>query len=275
MKGYSETVLDSAGAISRHSWLQSKKVVVADLDDTLAPSKSRISNDVAAAINEFLKSKKLVVISGGRYAQFERQLLEGISKDPELLENLYLFPTNAACMYVFRDGSWEMVYKDRLRADEKSRIFDAFDKALALSGYERPKMSYGEIIEDRETQITFSALGNDAPLEEKRLWDPDQKKRLCIRDNMLKLAPEFEIRIGGTTSIDVTRKGIDKAYGIEKISEMLNTGVKEMLFIGDALFEGGNDYAARKTGIDCLQVSDPGETAEILRAATKHKERAG
>ena len=70
--------------------------------------------------------------------------------------------------------------------------------------------------------------------------------------------------MGGTTSIDITKTGIDKAYGINKLKEILNINISEMLFIGDALFEGGNDFPARKTGIDCIQVRDPEETKRII-----------
>ena len=40
----------------------------------------------------------------------------------------------------------------------------------------------GEVIEDRDTQITFSALGQDATPEDKYAWDPDNEKKLAIRD---------------------------------------------------------------------------------------------
>jgi hydroxymethylpyrimidine pyrophosphatase-like HAD family hydrolase len=44
--------------------------------------------------------------------------------------------------------------------------------------------------------------------------------------------------MGGATSIDVTEPGIDKAYGIRKLRDILQISVKEMVHIGDALFPG-------------------------------------
>jgi len=252
------------GTISRRS-LANKKIVVCDLDGTLASSKSPIEKDVSEVLSQFLIYKKMAVISGGKYEQFQKQFLAGITKDPELLSNLYLFPTCATAFYMFKDGDWRQVYAENLKSDEKDKIFSAFEHALASSGYKRPEKSFGEIIEDRGTQITFSALGQKAPLELKKAWDPDQSKRKVIRSYLEQLIPEFEINLGGTTSIDVTRKGIDKAYGIRKICEHLNYKVEDMLFIGDALFEGGNDYPVKQVGVECIQVSGPSETKAILQ----------
>jgi hypothetical protein len=245
--------------------LAGKKIVIADLDGTLAPSKSRIGGDMSKVIAEFLKNRKLAVISGGRYEQFQKQFVSGVTVDPKLLSNLYLFPTCATAFYMFRGGAWEKIYSEGLSENDKKIIFYAFEKALAQSGYKKPEKSFGNILDDRETQVTFSALGQSAPLELKSKWDPDQMKRKVIRAHLEKLIPQFEVNIGGATSIDVTRKGIDKAYGIRKISEYLGYDIKEMLFVGDALFEGGNDYPVKRTGIECVQVSGPPETKAILQ----------
>jgi hypothetical protein len=78
--------------------------------------------------------------------------------------------------------------------------------------------------------------------------------------------PEFDVKTGGSTSIDVTRPGINKAYGVRKISEHLGIPIGEMLYIGDALFPGGNDAVVKETGIPTQQTSGPDETAEMIRA---------
>jgi hypothetical protein len=80
-----------------------------------------------------------------------------------------------------------------------------------------------------------------------------------------KRLPALEVHSAGFTSIDVTKKGIDKAYGIRKIEKILRIPVKNMVFIGDALYPGGNDYAAKKTGIQCLAVKGPEDTKKIIR----------
>lgn len=142
---------------------------------------------------------------------------------------------------------------------------NAFEKAFEDIKYVHPKRTYGQVIEDRESQITFSALGQQSPLELKKVWDPTWKKRLRLKAALERYIPEFEIRLGGMSSIDVTEKGIDKAYGIKKIEKELRIPLSLMLFVGDALFEGGNDYPVRRTGVDCIEVSGPDETKKVIK----------
>ena len=80
------------------------------------------------------------------------------------------------------------------------------------------------------------------------------------------LIPEFSVRLGGTTSIGVTKPGIDKAYGIRKLRDRLCIAISEMIFVGDALFPGGNDYPAKEAGVVCIQVRDPDETKRVIEA---------
>jgi len=105
------------------------------------------------------------------------------------------------------------------------------------------------------TKITFSALGQRAPIEEKKKWDPDFTKRKQLKAQLDQLIPEFSVRLGGTTSVDVTKPGIDKAYGIRKLRETLGIAIPEMIFVGDALFPGGNDHPAKEAGVVSICVS--------------------
>ena len=120
-----------------------------------------------------------------------------------------------------------------------------------------PEKTWGETIEDRGTQVTMSALGQQAPLEKKEKWDPDFTKRKKMQALLEDVIPEFSVRLGGTTSIDVTRPGIDKAYGMGKLRDVLDIDIADMLFIGDALFPGGNDYPAKEAGVACIEVRTP------------------
>jgi hydroxymethylpyrimidine pyrophosphatase-like HAD family hydrolase len=129
------------------------------------------------------------------------------------------------------------------------------------------------VIEDRDSQITLSALGQQAPLDEKKKWDPDYKKREKIKTILAPLIPEFSILLGGATSIDVTRPGIDKAYGIKKLRETLGIVIEDMIFVGDALFPGGNDYPVKQTGVVCIEVRDPHETKRVIETIIACLER--
>jgi HAD superfamily hydrolase (TIGR01484 family) len=130
----------------------------------------------------------------------------------------------------------------------------------------REKKTWGEIIEDRGSQITFSALGQQAPLAEKEKWDPDFAKRQKMKKLLDKLLPEYSVHLGGTTSVDVTKPGIDKAYGIRKLRDTLHIDISEMIFVGDAIFPGGNDYPAKQVGCFSIKVRDPDESKRVIEA---------
>jgi phosphomannomutase len=148
---------------------------------------------------------------------------------------------------------------------EKKNIISSLRIASELLGFV-PVKTWGEVIEDRGSQITFSALGQDAPLQEKKVWDPDFSKRKQMQVILSKSLPDFSVRLGGTTSIDVTRIGIDKAYGISKLTEILGIGKEKMLFVGDAIFPGGNDYAVKEAGVDSIEVRDSTESKRVIQA---------
>jgi phosphomannomutase len=239
-----------------------KKLFVFDLDGTLADSKSPLSTDMAALLVELLGVMKVAVISGGSWTQFETQLLGSLPR-ADGLENLFLLPTCGTQFFHF-GGAWTKVYTEDLSADERETIISGLRQALKESGIIVERV-WGEAIEDRGSQITLSVLGQDAPLSAKRDWDLDFSKRRTIIAILEPLLPGFAINMGGTTSIDVTKPGIDKAYGIRKLEEHLGIGVTEMLFAGDAIFEGGNDYPAQATGVDSILVRDPRETARVIQ----------
>ena len=154
--------------------------------------------------------------------------------------------------------------KISLRRSE--RKYSALSRSrVGEAGYKVARV-WGEIVEDRGSQITFSALGQQAPLVEKEKWDPDYAKRKKIKAILDKRIREFSVRIGGSTSIDITKPGIDKAYGIKKLQEILHISLKEMIYIGDALFVGGNDYPAEKAGVDSIPVKGPDETKRVIEA---------
>ncbi|MGD0474895.1 MAG: HAD-IIB family hydrolase [Candidatus Velthaea sp.] len=240
-----------------------KQLIVFDLDGTLAESKSAIDAEMAALLTALLRIVKVAVISGGDLPQFEQQLVAHLPPD-DALQNLSLLPTCGTRFYTY-DGGWKKLYAQDLSDEQKRRIVSALSAAVAASGFQA-KTTWGEAIEDRESQITYSALGQRAPLEAKKTWDPDFAKRKAIKALLDKTLPDFSVRLGGSTSIDITLPGIDKAYGIRKLRDTLGIPIEAMIYIGDALFPGGNDYPARETGAVCIQVRDPDETKRVIEA---------
>lgn len=241
-----------------------EKIFIFDLDDTLSESKTPITSEMVAVITELLKRTKMAVISGCLFEQFKKQVVVFLPQDEKILGNLYIFPTNGSSMYHFENGDWKELYSEKFSADERKKIIDVVEKVIAESGLELGE-SYGPRIEDRESQVTFSALGQQAPVDKKKAWDPDQKIRLPLGKKMQDLLPQYEVKIGGATSIDITRKGMTKAYAINKIVEHLGITKNEMLFFGDAIFPGGNDYSVKEAGVPSVKVKNHEDTLKHLK----------
>ena len=215
---------------------------------------------MSALLHELLAIVKVAVISGGDWPQFQKQLLSNLPHDGRLV-NLSILPTCGTKFFRYA-GDWEKIYSEDFVADDKKKIISSLEQATEAAGFKVEKV-WGEAIEDRGSQITFSALGQQAPLEEKVKWDPDFAKRKKIKAILDALIPEFSVRMGGATSIDVTKPGIDKGYGIRKLRDVLGISLEEMIFIGDALFVGGNDYPAIEAGVVSVSVRGPSETKPV------------
>jgi phosphomannomutase len=239
-----------------------KKLIVYDLDGTLAESKSSLDAEMAALLHDLVGIVKVAVISGGDWPQFEKQLLSNLPHD-EGLANLSLLPTCGTKFFQYA-GDWKKIYSEDFTLEEKEKIVRSLKRAIGVAGFKIDRV-WGEVIEDRGSQITFSALGQLAPLKEKSKWDPDFTKRKKIKAILDTFIPEFSVRLGGTTSVDVTKQGIDKAYGIRKLRDTLGISIQEMIFIGDALFPGGNDYPAEEAGVVSLQVRSFQETKLVTK----------
>ncbi len=251
-----------------------KKLIAFDLDGTLAPSKSPLPDRIAGLLVKLLEKYNVCVISGGKFGQFEKQLLGNLEASDNLLKKLHIMPTCGTRYYLFNANTkqWDLQYSEDFTDDQKEKIKKALNKGFDDLSLKEKKV-YGETLEDRGSQITYSVLGQDIVdelglkgVEMKEAWDPDNKKKEAIRDYVAPLIPEFEVRVGGVTSIDVTKKGIDKAYGMRKLMEKLKLSEKELLFIGDRLQEGGNDFPIKAMGVDSLSVKSWEETAVAIEA---------
>jgi phosphomannomutase len=230
-----------------------KELVAFDLDGTLAESKQPLQEPMGEALANLLDVAHVAVISGGDWPQFEKQVA---SRLPERADRtkLWLMPTTGTKLYRF-DGEWRAVYAELFEEDEKQKILKAFDESLEATGFV-PEKTWGERIEDRGSQITFSALGQEAPIDAKHSWDPNFAKRKVIQADLRKRLPGLSINMGGATSIDITREGVDKAYGLKKLNEASGIALDKMMFIGDAIFPGGNDYPAEQLGLDVVKVKN-------------------
>lgn len=243
-----------------------KKVIAFDLDETLTETRSLITDEMSELLGQLLQKYQVCVISGGSYEQFQKQFLANLKVDSKSLGSLHLMPTCGTRYYAFNQANdkWDLKYAENFEADEKKLIIAALNEAIDEIGY-RAAHPKGALIEDRGSQITYSALGQDALPAEKKAWDASGDKKRKIRDLVALKIPQFEVRAGGTTSIDVTKQGIDKAYGMKKLMEIIGISKGEILFIGDRIWEGGNDYPVKLMGIDTVAVGGFEHTPWVIK----------
>lgn len=249
---------------------KNKKIIAFDLDGTLAVSKRPITEDMARLVEELAKQKIVVIISGGTFKQFNTQFLPAFNKEgfsPSFVKNLILLPTSGSQRYEYdlEKKEWIMTDMEPFPEEVKERAKKVLKEIIDSGLYGIPKDPVGEYIEDRVTQLSISALGQEAPIEQKKLWDPDQKKRQKIKMILDKELPETSIIIGGTTTIDILTKDFTKAVGLSRLINKLSLKKEDILFVGDAIFPGGNDYSAYEAGMDTIQVSGPEESASYIK----------
>ena len=248
-------------------------LVAFDLDDTLAPSKTAMPEPMAAALRLLLGQVPVCIISGGQISQFRNQVLTHLGAAPDELARLHLMPTCGTRYYTHAGGrgpgteesEWTLVYANDLSPDQVAQGFAVVEEQARRLGLWSER-TWGPALEDRGSQITFSALGQEAPIEAKRVWDPTGEKRAALRDAVAPLLPGLEVRAGGATSIDITLKGVDKAYGMRRLAEVTGIGLERMLFIGDRLDPEGNDYPVKVLGVPCHAVTGWRDTAEFVTA---------
>ena len=247
-----------------------KKVLAFDIDQTLNVAKTPITDDIADLLIKCLDHFKICPISGQKFDQFlvqivNRLLDRGVTKAQ--LTNLHLFVAQGTQYYRYENGDWHQIYNYPLTDEQVAKISASLEQsARELGFWEEDKLQEGdEIIENRLSQVTFSALGQNAGTEEKYAWDPDCKKRKKIVARCKELAPEFDYEIGGTTSINAITPGMNKVFGMTHLLEELGVTKEDILYFGDMTQPGGNDYPVVQMGIDTVTVRNHEDTAFCLR----------
>lgn len=240
------------------------RLVAFDLDDTLAPSKSAIDPRVGELLIALAERVEVAIISGGQLGQFTAQVVDRLPEaSDDVLSRLHLMPTCGTQYYRLTPAGIETVYARTLSDDQKARALAAVEEEARRLGLWEAQ-TWGAILEDRGSQITFSALGQTAPVDAKMAWDPTGEKKSALRDAVAARVPDLEVRSGGSTSVDITERGIDKAYGMRQLSDQTGIALDDMLFVGDRLDEAGNDYPVLAMGVECQAVEGWPDTAEFL-----------
>lgn len=238
------------------------KLVAFDLDNTLAPSRGPISDEMASRLGALLNYVDVCIITGGSIEQIKKQVLERLPVIADT-DRLHLMPTCGTRYFQIVKGEPVLRYEQVMNPRDIDAALYELELAAKYYGhwFDKP---WGNILQNHGTQVTFSALGIEAPLKAKTSWDPDNAKKKQIKKAVQNRLTHLDVRLGGHTSIDVTMKGIDKGYGIVKLCDFAGIKPDDILFIGDRLDKDGNDYPVRATGAHCMSVKNPDGTVRII-----------
>ncbi len=245
-----------------------KKVLAFDIDQTLNVAKTPITDEIASLLTKCLDHFEVCPISGQKFDQFLIQIVDRLpNPTTEQLSHLHLFVAQGTQYYRYQDNKWQQIYNYPLTDEQVQKISNTLEQAAKESGYwEEDKLQPGdEIIENRLSQVTFSALGQKASTDAKYAWDPDCKKREKIVARAKELSPEFDYEIGGTTSINAITPGMNKVFGMTHLLEELDVTKEDILYFGDMTQPGGNDYPVVQMGIDTITVRNHEDTAYALK----------
>ncbi len=208
-----------------------------DLDNTLTPSKSLIEPAHVPILKKLCERADVTVVSGHGEQDIRKHLR------PEL-ESMYHVLGQNGNRAVTKDGN--VLWNHSLTKKQK-------EATLALIADIRRELNYkvkdeNDIVEDRDSQIAFSLIGHHEDKAKKDAFDPDFAKRRAVLENLeqsgtLKKLNDagVEVRIGGTTNLDFFQFGKNKGYNVGVFIEKMGWKKDDCLYIGDALFPGGND----------------------------------
>ncbi|MUH59009.1 HAD-IIB family hydrolase [Bifidobacterium canis] len=236
------------------------KVMAFDLDGTLARSKKPMHEPMAQALSALTRLLPVAIISGGTIDLVRSQVTDMLTADANRA-NMHLMPTSGTRYYNWNsaDGMWQEIYEHNLSETDRATVIASLEKHARELGIWESK-TWGPRIEDRGSQITFSALGQQAPVEAKEQWDPDNVKKNKLAEAVQRDVPHLEVRSGGSTSVDISNKGVDKAYAVKELASMLGVEVSQIAFVGDRMDPDGNDYPAARAGTFAIRVTGPQDT---------------
>ncbi len=241
--------------------INGKKVIIADVDETLCESCQVITPEMADQVNTLLsRGYSFAIISGTDVKELHRMVSSGVNHEHHILGN-----SGTNYVKVLGDKSMHPQYTHELAEEDKAELRNAFEKLIEYANLVSMTTKDDQIL-DRQSQMTLSVIGRNAPIEVKKALDPDGKKRMewisFLKQHVD--ATKYHFKIGGTTSIDVTQKGLNKRVGIIKFAEHHGIKLHEILYFGDRMDPGGNDYEAAKI-VDCVAVKNTADTLEKLK----------
>jgi len=252
-----------------------RKIVLFDMDGTLTPARKQIEPDMIRALKFLEKEYEIGIVTGSDFEYVRQQIKPALDIGGIRLSTLHIFPCNGTKYYKWENNKFECQYSADMISEVGEENYQyllqtLFSGQLLISL--RHNLPYtGTFFHYRGSMLNWCPIGRSAKDREREAWvaaDNESKIRTkyldFIKEAIDKKKMKLQVALGGATSFDIFPEGWDKTYVLKHLEAF-----KEIIFIGDACEEGGNDheiYTLLKDGDDTQSYSttDPLVTAKIV-----------
>jgi HAD superfamily hydrolase (TIGR01484 family) len=218
------------------------------MDKTIAPPRQPILPEMYELLSSL--PYDIAIVSG--------QEVEKIAWQSNDLPSFTLGQNGNHATDVENNELWKIPLDDQHKAEINAHIQKLIERLDHELNYE------WDPIEDRGSQITFSPIGNTAPVDIKMVYDPERKKREALLQAVPFISDDLIVKIGGSTSIDYIHKDRHKGTNVAKLIEHMQWDKDECVYFGDGLYPGGNDEAVIGV-IKTIPVEDHHDTYKKLQ----------
>ena len=231
-------------------------VLFFDMDGTLTKSQSQIEAEMEKLVISLIESgRDVIVVSGQTYPRIRKQVGGKL-----LAGRIYALAQNGNNL---QDKGGVTIWNNTLTAENKAEISKHINSIRENFRDIFEGTDENDLVQDRGCQIAFSLLGHNADLSRKRRFDPDGSRRQEILKRFPLISSRVEVKIGGTTTFDYFEKDKNKGANVRQMIEKMNWKPEDCVYVGDALFEGGNDESVKDI-IDTHEVNSPEDTISFI-----------
>ena len=206
-----------------------KRIFMFDIDGTLTPPRLPMTEEMVEMFKGFCERNRVILVTGSDMSKVVEQVPKVIR---DLVEGIYTCSGNA---YTVGD---EIIYENEFRPPEK---------LIALledwKNYSHYPVKTGKHLEHRDGMLNYSTVGRNCTQQQREdyeAWDNENGERAILRERILNMFPSLDVAIGGQISIDIYPKGLDKSQSYHRVKG--DNPDHAIIFCGDRLMPGGNDY---------------------------------
>ncbi len=206
-----------------------KRIFMFDIDGTLTPPRQPMTEEMAEMFKGFCERNRVILVTGSDMSKVVEQVPKEIR---DLVEGIYTCSGNA---YTVKD---RVVYENEFEPPEELIVL-----LEDWKNYSHYPVKTGRHLEYRDGMLNYSTVGRNCTQQQREdyeHWDAENGERKILRERILHMFPSLDCAIGGQISIDIYPRGLDKSQSYHRVKgENPNHAI---IFCGDRLMPGGNDY---------------------------------